>query len=112
MAQEPTAESPGASLQGRYAVWVGVAGVLLALLTGLAQARMVAAGGSADSPWMSAVPGVPGVIALAWGWTIVVRQRTGREMGAAAIGLGAFVLTGTLAQIATVLMRAAGITAT
>ncbi|GAB3563559.1 hypothetical protein [Spelaeicoccus albus] len=89
------------SPHGRYAVWVGVAGVLVSLLTGLAQAKIVVAGGSPDSaPWMTLIPGMLGAAALAWGWIVVARKSTGREMGAAAIGLGAFVLTGTLAQVA------------
>lgn len=86
---------------GRYAVWVGVAGVLVTLLTGLARTKIVAAGGTYSGPtWMLVIPGVLGLIAVVWGALIVTRQVTGREMGAAAIGLGAFVLVGTVAQLA------------
>lgn len=85
----------------RQAVWVGVAGVLVTLLTGLARTKIVAAGGSYPGPvWMLAITGVLGLVAVVWGAYIVARRRTGRELGAAAVGLGAFVLVGTLAQSA------------
>lgn len=83
----------------RYAVWVGVAGVLVTLLTGLARTKIVVAGGNYASPtWMLVVPGILGLIAVVWGVRIVTRQTIGRELGAAAIGLGAFVLVGAVAQ--------------
>ena len=90
---------------GRGAVWTGIIAVLVAMLAGLARTKAVVAGGSYDATsWIIVAPGLLGAAAIVLG-AMAVRMRTaGREMGAAGIGLGTFVVIGALIPVVVLLV--------
>lgn len=91
---------------GRSAVWTGIVAVLVAMLAGLARTKAVVAGGSYDATsWMIVLPGLLGAAAIVLGVIAVRTRTTGREVAAAGIGLGTFVVIGALIPIAVLLVR-------